>query len=538
MDREQEQKFYSPLYLAYREGTPEGRSLFESLHTDLSSYGKKADFIRESFPAEKRKVLRKALTEYNTGLGAGPKTLENIALLEGQEALAVVTGQQAGILGGPLYSFYKAAAAVGLAKKLARDLGAPVIPVFWIAAEDHDFREVNHLYLQDREGNPRKVELPPRYGPHALEHLPLDREGAREFLEEFCGHLPDTEFKEKVLEGIQSRLQESSGLTQWFGRLMTWLFAESGLVFFNPLMPGIRPLAAPILKAVALKRKEINRVLSLREGEISDLGFPLQVKREKGHLHLFAFLPGGRAALLWKGGRVCTRQGEDLGSLEEVAARIQEEPHKFGPGVLTRPLVQEEFLPALSYIGGPGEVSYFAQILPLFPLFSLKAPVLYPRPSLTLLEPRMADYMKRYGLGEEDLFRVREAREAYLHSQGLEGLDEAFSGLEGRIREEYRGLKTLLSRVDRGLEPLADKNLGRVLQEVAYLQGKGQQALKEKHKRAVRHFENLENACLPAGRLQERAYNIFPYLVKYGPEFIKELRENFPLEGGHRYYRW
>ncbi len=538
LDKELEQKFYPTLFLDYIRGAAKARGLYGCHFREEEPYREKAAHLQEHFPALAREVLCKSLHSYNSDLGAGPETLENIGLLGRRETLAVVTGQQAGVLGGPLYTFYKAAAAVALAGKLSRQLQAPVVPVFWIAAEDHDFREVNHLYLQDPEGAPRKVELPPRSGPHALEHLPLDREGVLSFLEEFEAQLPETEFKEGILGQVREHLDRSKGLTGWFGRLLTWLFAGSGLVVFNPLMPGLRPLAAPLLADIALKRKEINGVLQAREKEIQALGYPLQVKRQRGHTHLFAFLPGGRAALLWKGGRVGTRQGEDLGTPGEVAAKIRENPGGFGPNVLTRPLVQEVFLPTLSYIGGPGEVSYFAQVMPLYPLFSLKAPVLYPRTSVTLLEPRLADYLERYGLAEEDIFRPREALQAYLQGQGWDTLEEAFARLEGKIKEEYRGLKEELSRVDRGLEALAEKNLGRVLQEAAYLRGRGQQALKEKHRRAVRHFTYLENACLPGGRLQERTYNIFPYLVKYGPGFLQHLRDNLPLEGGHHIHRW
>ena len=538
MDRDREQNFYPSLFLDYIRGTWETETIYGRHFTEKEPYREKAAFVREHFPTAKREVLRDSLLDYNSTLGAGPKTLENVGLLARRETLAVVTGQQAGVLGGPLYTFYKAAAAVALAKKLAGELKVPVVPIFWMAAEDHDFREVNHLYLQDKEGVPRKVEMPPRHGPHALEHLPLDREGALAFLEEFGAYLPETEFKAGVLGQIKEHLEESSGLTEWFGRLMTWLFHGTGLVVFNPLMPGIRPLAASLLADIVLRRKEINRALKGREDEIKALGHSLQVKRQRGHMHVFAFLPGGRAALLWKGGRVVTRQGEDLGDPEEVAAKIRENPRGYGPSVLTRPLVQEAFLPVLSYIGGPGEVSYFGQVLPLYPLFSLKAPVLYPRTSVTLLEPRLSSYAERYGLEDDDIFRPREALRAYLHHQGWEDLDEAFGRLEGKIREEYRGLQEILSRVDRGLEPLAKKNLGRVLQEVAYIKGKGKQALKEKHRTAVRHFTHIENACLPGGRLQERAYNIFPYLIKYGPDFLRDLRDNLPLKTGHHIHRW
>lgn len=538
MDKRQEREFYPPLFLDYHHQAKGIEGLYTHHFREPGHYGAKASFLRESFPGESRLLLKKALHTYNKTLGAGEETFARIRLLTREDTVAVVTGQQAGVLGGPLFTFYKAAAAVALAQKLTRDLQVNVVPVFWIAAEDHDFREVNHILVQGEGGLPREIELVAENGPHPLEHVPLDRKAARAFLEEFASSLPDTEFKGETLHRIGQVMEESNTLTQWFGRLMAWLFRERGLVMFNPLMPGIRQLAGPFLSSVGLKRNEIDAALEERDGQLAARGYTLQVKRKEGQLHLFAFLEGGRAALFCQDGRVITRQGEDLGTLAQVADKAAAQPENFGPNVLTRPLLQEIFLPTVSYIGGPGEISYFAQVEPLFPLFGLQAPVLYPRPTVTLLEPRMGDYMDRYNLREEDLFRPREAFKDYLRHKENSTVAEIFKPLEERLSLEYQVLREKLAEVDKSLEALTDKNLSRLWKEVAYLKGKGEQAMKERHKAAARHFSNLENACLPGGQLQERTYNIFSYLIKYGPDMVRDLKERIPLGEGHYIHRW
>jgi bacillithiol synthase len=538
LDKGQEQEFYPPLFLDYKYNSSRVKGLYTHHYQEPGHYRDKAAFLRESFPGESRRSLGGALEAYNKTLEAGKKTFENIGLLQQEDAVAVVTGQQAGVLGGPLFTFYKAAGAVALAQKLSRELKVPVVPVFWIAAEDHDFQEVNHLILQGQGGNPREIELPAKSDAYALEYVPLDQEGAAKFLEEYASLLPESEFKGETLARIRQSMENSATLTQWFGRLMAWLCKDTGLVFFNPLMPGIRRLAGPFLSSVGLKRQEMDRLLQARDREIVARGYPLQVKGKEGQLHLFAFLEGGRAALFFKEGRVLTRQGEDLGALEEVAAKIAAEPGKYGPNVLTRPLLQEIFLPTVSYIGGPGEISYFAQVEPLYALFGLKAPVLYPRPGVTLLEPRMADYMDKYNLQERDLFRPRDAFKDYVREKENSSIEEIFTSLERALSGEYRVLKEKLAEVDKSLEALTDTNLRRILKEVAYLKGKGEQAMKDRHKTAVRHFANLENACLPSGQLQERTYNIFSYLIKYGPAVVQDLQEKIPLAEGHYIHRW
>ena len=538
LDKRQEQDFYPPLFLDYKRNDAKIKDLYAHHYQEPGHYREKAAFLRERFPGESRRALAAALKAYNDSLQAGPKTFESIRLLHREDAVAVVTGQQAGVLGGPLMTFYKAAGAVALAEKLSRELQVRVVPVFWVAAEDHDFREVNHLILQGVGGSPEEIELPAKSGAHALEYVPLDQEGAAKFLHEYASLLPDTEFKEDTLKRIREDMESSATLTQWFGRLMAWLFRDTGLVFFNPLMPGIRELAGPFLSSVGLKREEMDGLLQARERDILARGYSLQVKRTAGQLHLFAFLEGGRAALFLREGRVVTRQGEDLGSLQEVAAKAAAKPGQYGPDVLTRPLLQEIVLPTLSYVGGPGEISYFAQVEPLYALFGMKPPVLYPRPTVTLLEPRMKDYMDRYNLEDRDLFRPRDAFKDYVREKENSSIEEIFGPLEEAVSLEYRALKEKLAEVDKSLEALSDTNLSRVLKEVAYLKGKGEQAMKKRHKAAVRHFTNLENACLPAGQLQERTYNIFFYLIKYGPAMVKDLQESIPLTEGHYIHRW
>lgn len=538
MDKRQEQDFYPPLFLDYKRNAGKIKDLYTHHYQEPGHYREKAAFLRERFPGESRRRLVAALKAYNDSLQAGPKTFESIRLLHREDAVAVVTGQQAGILGGPLMTFYKAAAAVALAGKLSRELQVNVVPVFWVAAEDHDFREVNHLILQGEGGSPREIELPAKSDAHALEHVPLDQEEAAKFLQEYASLLPESEFKEDTLKRIRQDMESSATLTQWFGRLMAWLFRDTGLVFFNPLMPGIRELAGPFLSSVGLKREEMDGLLQARERDIVARGYSLQVKRTAGQLRLFAFLEGGRAALFFREGRVMTRQREDLGTLAEAAARAAAEPGRYGPDVLTRPLLQEIFLPTLSYVGGPGEISYFAQVEPLYALFGLKAPVLYPRPTVTLLEPRMRDYMDKYNLQDRDLFRPRDAFKDYVREKENSSIEEIFGPLEEALSLEYQALQEKLVEVDKSLEALSDTNLRRVLKEVAYLKGKGEQAMKKRHKTAVRHFTNLENACLPSGQLQERTYNIFSYLIKYGPAMVKDLQESIPLTEGHYIHRW
>ncbi|RQD77175.1 MAG: bacillithiol biosynthesis cysteine-adding enzyme BshC, partial [Candidatus Syntrophonatronum acetioxidans] len=447
----------------------------------------------------------------------------------------VVTGQQAGVLTGPLYTIYKAAAAVKLARELTRQ-GMKAVPVFWIPSEDHDFQEIRSVLVQGKEGLPVKIEVADKSSGQPVERIPFSKEEGERLIQELDRETPATEFKGEILETLRDTARRSETFTRWFALLMTRLFKGTGLILFNPLIPEIRKGAGGLLASLGLQGEKIQGLLSTREKELEERGYHVQVNREKEHLNLFAFLPGGRAALLNQDGQVVTRQGNNLGEIEEVAKKIENNPGEFGPGVLTRPLMQETLLPTLSYVAGPAELSYFAQLMPLYEHFHLRPPVLYPRPSLTLVEPRMRRFMEKYSLSREDLFDLEQVRQNYLEEKGSRELKELFQGVERNIRKEYDALGQELIKIEKGLGDLTQKNLGRVMKEVDYLKKKAREALKDKNEKALSHFKILEESVLPGGELQERKYNIFPYLIKYGPGFMDKLKKEFPLEPGHHFF--
>ena len=535
MDNETMGRFYPPLALDYIKGREKVRELYTAPYGDRQSYQDKYNYLQEKFPLENREFLSNALENYNRSLGAGEKTMENIKALKDKNTAAVVTGQQAGVLTGPLYTVYKAAAAVKLARKLTRE-GMKAVPVFWIASEDHDFQEIRSVLVQGTGGFPVKLQVEGDSFGHPLDRVPFSEEEGERLIQELDRETPATEFKGEILETLRDTARRSETFIRWFALLMTRLFEGTGLILFNPLLPEIRGKAGGLLSSICLQGDKIHEILSLREKELEEKGYHVQVEREKEHLNLFAFLPGGRAALLSQGGQVVTRQGDKLGQPGEVAKKIENNPGEFGPGVLTRPLMQEVLLPTLSYVAGPAELSYFSQLMPLYEHFNQRPPILYPRPSLTLVEPRMKRYMKKYSLSREDLFHLEQVRQNYLEEQGSRELQELFQGVEQNIREEYDTLHQELIKIEKGLGDLTQKNLGRIIKEVNYLKNKAEEALKAKNEKALSHFNILEQSVLPRGEAQERKYNIFPYFIKYGPGFVDKLTEEFPLEPGHHFF--
>ncbi len=536
MNKEQEKTFYPAIYLDYLSESKKIKDIFAFHYKSQADCHTKKNWLYENFDAKKRDLLVKDLYAYNRSLGVSEETLKNIEVLQQPETVAVVTGQQAGILTGPLYTLYKAMATVKLARKLSQEKGIVAVPVFWIATEDHDFQEINHLTVLGQDNKHYKLELQSKDEGRPLEHISLDKKAAFDMVKKITDFTPATEFKEEIIGVITRGIEESSTYTGWFGHLMAWLFKGTGLIFFNPFLPRVRSLAAPLLASLCAQGLAVNKILDAREKNLANRGYPLQVNRGKDQLSFFAHLEDGRAALFNRGSQIATRRGEKIGTVAEVTEKMLKNPENYSPGVLTRPLLQEVFLPVLFYVAGPGEFAYFAQMESLFSFFDLKSPLLYPRPSLTFIEPRLATYINKYSLTESDIFQSREALGKYLAEKDGVEIEKLFLSLESRVCTEYQTLQESLSPIDDKLSALTETNLKRVLKEINYLKHKAEQALRKKYRLSSHHFHQIEEACLPGGHLQEQVYNIFFYLIKYGPDLREKLLDDFPMGEGHHVY--
>ena len=537
MKREQEECYYPRLFLDYRDGIEGIRDLYFGHFKHFEDTRDKYTWLTNHFPGKTRETLVQELNDYNLSLDASPETLENIQKLKDPKTVVVAAGQQAAVFTGPLYTVYKAITAIKLAEHLTNK-GISAVPVFWIASEDHDFREVNHIHLQDMEGVVEELALSGENGRTPIEHVPVDLFCLFELIDQLEEYTPPTEFKEHLFQMLRESAEKSDSLTRWFGRLMAWLFNKQGLIIFNPLLKEIRKNAGNLLSSICLQKDTMGSILTEREKVLQQMGYHLQVKREEGQLNLFALRDKRRAALFEKNGRVFTRQEEVLGTVQETAEEAKMYPERFSPNVITRPLIQETLLPTVMQVCGPAETSYFAQLIPLYPLFNLKSPVFYPRPSVTLLEPRMSRYMKKYCLTEKDLFHINGARLHYLEEKEETSISKLFESLEKAVEKEYEKIKKELSHISSQLGDLSDTNRNIVLKDIAYLREKAEEVIQDKHKVALGHFYKLESACHPVNQLQERVYNIFPYLIKYGPSFWEKLIERFPLQEGHHFFRW
>lgn len=458
------------------------------------------------------------LKQSNTEYGCGPAALAAIDCLSRGSA-AVVTGQQAGLLTGPLYTVYKAASAVILARKLTMLLGETVVPVFWLASEDHDFQEVRWAWFPAGE-KLAQITFPGEYTLTPAAEIPLTAADVERVISQVQEILPVTEFTPDVLSLIANSAGNS--FADWCGSLLSRLFKDAGLIVLDSCGLPVRMAARPIFAAAVERGPEIHSLLAEKTGEMLASGRKPGLDVPEDHSHIFLMQDSRRLGLLRHGSSFSDRADTVTLSKSELLAMADQEPWKLSPNVVLRPLVQECVLPVLAIIAGPGEEAYLEQLQPVFRMFGLEQPPVLPRLGGVLLEPAIRRLLQKYSLASsvQDYDSWLQAEMAKADALGIPA---AFAALRGKITEGYEELVPGLAGLDPQLGDLSRKNLDKVLEQVEWLEKRATASHRQKHKELQEHAARLQTALFPRGGQQQRMHNCFWYINKYGPGFIEIL---------------
>ena len=325
-----------------------------------------------------REPLSQALVQYNSELSAGPATIRNARLLADSQTLAVVTGQQPGFAGGPLYDLYKAATTIKLAQHLSRSTGRNVVPVFWIASEDANLREVNRAAWIDRHGRFRKLRANLPDTRRQICTLHTDQAVLTAF-NELMDLLPATEFRSRWQDLYRPNDNELWG--QWFGRIYAQLFAEHGLVLLEPHI--VYPHAGEIFDRIIPKFTDLQQTFDSSTAALIDQAYTPQIS-PKSRVTLYVVRDG-------------QRQPIDLPNAHHSSRNLS-------CSVMFRSIVQDFLLPTVAYVAGPGEIAYFAQLTELYKQLDVPMPVIWPRASMTLVEPEIARLLAKSTLAQQEFF--------------------------------------------------------------------------------------------------------------------------------------
>jgi bacillithiol synthase len=506
------------LFLDYLSYTPSVQGMYP--RSPIFSEWVKDESQRVNYDAARRAKVSDILERQNRAWGAFPKTLANIDRLR-QGALAAVTGQQVGLFGGPLFSIFKALTAVKLAEQ-ATAAGVECVPVFWLATEDHDLAEVNHVALAS-EGLPEAFAVESvgmtdapvgtvKFGP---EIEPV--------VERAASLLGDSE----VTKWLREAYRPGETLGSAFALLFARLFAEWGVILLDPADKDFHDIAKPLFRAAIERASEIDEALLARGKDLEAAGYHQQVKVTSATALLFEVKDGARTVVRRRnsgtnGGEFVV--GEDRVSPKELLDRIERAPEKFNPNVLLRPVVQDYLLPTLVYTGGAAEVAYFAQIAVVYEKLLGRVTPILPRFSATLVEPKPERILTRYQLGLPDVLQGPEKiREAIATRSLPSDLQTRFSEAYASIDQSMAALRESIAKLDSTLIDTAESARASMSNQIDRLRARVTRAEQQRNEVITRHADALSNALFPHKALQEREVAGVSFLARYGPELLANL---------------
>ncbi len=465
------------------------------------------------YPAQRRQAVAAILERQNREFGAGEKALANIERLRAGSA-AVVTGQQVGLFGGPLFCLLKALTAAVHAEKI------DAVPVFWLATEDHDFEEINYVNFPETD-HLKKFTL---NVPHA-EGAPV---GNIQFSDEITAAVQQVQAlfgASEVAELLAASYRPGDNFGSAFAKFYAKACSELGIIFLDPLDPELHQIASPVFTKALEQAGAINQELLERSQELESAGYHAQVKVTPAHTLCFYFEDGVRTPVRLDdkdfvvGGRKFSRQ--------EMLEEAQRCPDRFSANVLLRPIVQDFLLPTLFYIGGPAEIAYFAQIETVYRSLAKRVTPVLPRFFATLVEPRQAKLLERYGLKLADTFAGPEKLREIIAQRGLpESITRSFDAAGDQLETALQLIQEALEKLDRTLVDAAANAGSKMRHQLQALREKAARAEARKDSEIQRHADELSTLLYPNKDFQEREIGAAYFLLKYGTGVAGRLKES------------
>lgn len=480
-----------------------------------------------SYDLSRRNRVAGILQQQNKVWNASPQTLANIERLR-HGAAAVVTGQQVGLFGGPVFSLYKALSAVKLAEQ-ATAQGIDAVPVFWLATFDHDLAEVNHISLLGSDGALHTLMTPS----HAVEASPVGNvrfgEEITPVVEQAAALLGDSE----ITDWLRKAYHPGESMGTAFAWLYARLFAEWGVILLDANDAGLHQIAAPIYEAAVERAADLNRALLARGQALEKASYHQQVKVTESSVLLFTMRGGARTPIHRQANEsaraeefIIGESGSERVSARELLERIKAAPEDFSPNVLLRPVVQDYLLPTLAYVGGAAETAYFAQAGVVYQMLLDRVTPVVPRFSATIVEPRVQRWLRQYDIAVPDAFCDAAALRQRLAARSLpEGVQSAFDSVQQAVESSLGRLRQSLEKLDSTLVAASQTAGSKINYQLDRLRQLASAAELRRNEVINRHAQSLSEALYPNGALQERGIAGIYFLARHGTELLQSIHD-------------
>ena len=478
---------------------------------DLESFRTAAAEIQ--FSDQRRATLVEALRRQN----ASSPALDRLAQ---PGTVVVATGQQVGLFSGPAYTIYKALHAARLAEWLTAN-GIPAVPVFWVATEDHDFAEVNHVWVFDANHRPVKLEMRRSASIQPVGTVTLASPPAGELRTALHG-MP---FGEEVADLVEWTYRGGNTMGGAFGELLRKLLGRFDILQLDPMLPEFRELAAPALRAAVEAHPDLTQQMLARNRELVAAGYHAQVHVEEQTSFVF-LLENGKRLALRRHGQEYVQNGRRF-SAEDLMARAA----SLSPNALLRPVVQDSILPSAAVIMGAAEAAYLAQSEVLYRTILGRMPVVVPRTGFTILDQHSDKLLDRYGLTLPDFFQGEDVlRERIAAKVVPPALNAALGETSKVVDQAIARLRADLSAFDPTLGRALDRSRRKINYQLSKIEGKAGREAMRRNVRTMRDAASIYGLIFPERHLQERLYSILPFLARHGLDLVDHIYQAIELD--------
>ena len=505
----------SKLFLDYLDFSPGVRSFYPRSARFLEWAVEERAHIQ--YPSDRRSQVAAILARQNGNWGASASTLENIERFR-TGSCAVVTGQQVGLFGGPVFSIYKALSAVKLAEE-ARKLGIDCVPIFWLATEDHDFEEVNQARIPGVDGKLQTLFSGAQSKPDAPVGTISFGLEIKEAVARAADLLGDSESAKLLAECYRPGDNFGSAFAKLFARL----FSEFGVILLDGSDPELDQIAAPLYTTAIEHALEITQALLDRDAQLHAAGYHQQVKVTNSSTLLFAMRDGARLPIHQaRSGEFMV--GEKKTSRQQLLEMAASSPQTFSPNVLLRPVVQDFLLPTLAYVGGAAEVAYFAQAGAVYEVLQPRITPVLPRFSATLIEPKTKALLEKYRLAIQNVLEGPEVLRKTIGSRKLPpNLQTSFEQAAAGVERMMKVVRESLAELDKTLIESAEHAESKMLYQINNLRARAARAELRHSELIQRHADVISNSLYPEKALQERGFAGVYFLAKHGRELLHGL---------------
>jgi bacillithiol synthase len=490
------------------------------------------DAIRrtQQFPRQ-RDAVADLLAAQQQRRGAPAESVAAAARLRDPRTVAVVTGQQAGLFGGPLFTLLKAITAIRLAERVRDVHRVPAVPVFWIDAEDHDWDEVKACGLLDAELNLLSVAVsdPEGANERPVARIQLD-ESVRSAVADLEAALPSTEFTADLVEQIRRAYRPGAGVAEAFGTWLESILGPKGLVVWDSSDAAGKPLVVNVFSGEIEHAGRTSALATEAGTALAARGYHAQVTAHEGQPALF-HLDGHREPVRAQDAGFAI--GDRSYSREELIEAVRRSPQDFSPNVLLRPLVQDTLFPTVCYVAGPSELAYLGQLRGVYAAFGIPMPLIQQRATATLVDSNTMRFLTRHDFPLEALRAQDEAAlNQLLEAQLPASVEGSLEDAANTVVERMEALAQAVPQIDATLEGATRSTLGRMQDDLRKLHNKIIQAAKRKDETLRRQFQHAQAQAFPDGHPQERTVGFVYFLNKYGPALVDRLADELTLDMG------